>query len=197
MADQTDFQLSTLAYLYQFLANGKTAELEALGLDVEDMRLIRQLSVGEVPRSRRGVKVIKRIEIDHEQLSDVLQQTRRARKEAKTIDRLIEAGAPHRMLSHFFGITKQEASNRRKLLNVQLSSGRPVARHPSDKPTEDLVLIDLVREHMRCHAREHRTRSTNQCDALLQTAKYTDLPVSAIWDAVDEAEGRGEFAWHE
>ncbi len=197
MADQTDFQLSTLAYLHQFVANGKTAELEALGLDVEDMRLIRQLSVGEVPRSRNGVRVIKRIEIDHDQLADVLQKTHRARAEASTIDQLIEAGAPHRMLSHFFGITKQEASNRRKLLNVHLNSGRPAMRHPSDKPTEDLVLIDLVREHMRCHSREHRLLAVHQCDALLQTAKYTDVPVSAIWDAVDAAEGRGEFAWHE
>lgn len=197
MADQTDFQLSTLAYLRQFVANGKTAELEALGIEVEDMRLIRQLSVGAVPRSRRMLKVIKRIEIDHDQLNEVLQQTRRARQEDKIVDRLIEAGAPHRMLSHFFGLTKQDASNRRKLLNVRLNSGRPALRQGTDKPTEDLVLIDLVREHMRCHSREHRCQPIYQCDALLQTAKYTDVPVSAIWDAVEDAERRGEFAWHD
>ena len=62
MADATDFQLSTLAYLQQILTRGKTAELESLGIKVEGMRLIRQLAINDVPRTRRSLRVIKRIE---------------------------------------------------------------------------------------------------------------------------------------
>ena len=197
MADQTDFQLNTLAYLQQTLSSGKTAELEALGIEVEGMRLIRQLAVHDVPRTRRGLKIIKRIEIDYEQLKDVLEQTRRHREETKTTDRLILAGAPQRMVNHFFGLTKQDVSNRRKLLNVTSSIGRPQRRQKSDKPTEDLVLIDLVAQHIKRHRRENRQVPTNQVRALLKTAEFTRMPVQAVWDAVEDAERRGEFAWHD
>jgi len=195
MADQTDFQLNTLAYLQQILASGKTAELESLGIEVEGMRLIRQLAVNDVPRTRRGLKVIKHIEIDHDQLREVLQQSRRYREETKTIDKLILASATFRLLHHFFGLTKQDVSNRRKLLNVRFSSGRPQRRRKADKRTEDMVIVDLVTQHIKRHRRENRHVPTNQCRALLKTAELTRMPVQAVWDAVEEAERRGEFLW--
>ena len=195
MADATDFQLSTLAYLQQILTRGKTAELESLGIEVEGMRLIRQLAINDVPRTRRSLRVIKRIELDHELLKEVLHQTRRHRDETKTTDQLIVAGAPHRMVNHFFGLTKQDVSDRRKLLDVTSSCGRPQRRPKADRPTEDRVLIDLVAQHIKRHRRENRQVPTNQCRALLKTAELTRTPVQAVWDAVEDAERRGEFAW--
>ena len=131
------------------------------------MRLIRQLAVHDVPRSRRSLRVIKRIEIDHEQLREVLHKTQRHCEETRTTDRLIEAGAPHRMLNHFFGLTKQELSNRRKLLNVTPSCGRPPHRQTSDKRSEELVLLDLVAQHIKGQRRENRQQPTSQCQAFI------------------------------
>ena len=43
MADYSNLELNFLGYAYQCVIAGRTAELEAIGIDVEDMRLIRQL----------------------------------------------------------------------------------------------------------------------------------------------------------
>lgn len=196
MGDYSNLEITLLAYVYQSVVSGRTTELNEMGVDVEDMRIIRQLPIMDLQRIRRGkLKAVKKIHLDRGVLKEMLTQAARASQQDQAVNRLIEAGAHHRMLSHFFGLTKQELSNRRKLLNVSLRGRRPLGAKKLHKKIDVMVVLDLVMQHIKCHKKQHRTIATHQCDALLATAEHTNIPVSVIWDAVDTAEQSGDFRW--
>lgn len=195
MSDASEFQLDTLLFLNRCIRNGRTDVLEEFGIDVDTMRAINQIPAQGMNPPRRMPKIIKSIELDPAALSEFARQACFFQQSDECITALLKAGATQRMLHHFFGLTKQDVSNRRKLLNIELTAGRPVTLASSGREDEDLVLLDLVGQHMRVHPLNERHSAIHQCEALLRTSEYTNLPVSIVWEAVEQAVTRGEFAW--
>ena len=195
VTDYSSLEMTFLTYVYQCIAQGKTTELEELGIDVEDMKLIRKLPIMDIARTRKSsaCRVVKSVKLDRAVLKDMQAQASRSAAENEIVDLLVEAGAHHRMVHHFFGITKAELSTRRKMLNVSLRGRRPQGKRLTAK--DHVVVHDYVTQHIECFSKMNRQKSTYQCKALLSTAELTDLPVSAIWDAVDRAEQNGAFDW--
>jgi HAMP domain-containing protein len=195
MSEAADFQLDTLLFLNRCVRNGRTDVLEELGLDVESMRLIHQIPAQGMAPPRRMPKIIRSLEIDHDALAEFGRQACLFQQLESVIEQLLNAGATQPLLNHFFGLTKQDVSNRRKLLNIDSRSGRPATRQAACRPDQDLVLLDLVGQHMRVHPVTERQSALHQCEALLRTSEYTELSVSVVWETVEKAIVRGEFAW--
>ncbi|MEQ9590908.1 MAG: STY4526/YPO1902 family pathogenicity island replication protein [Parvibaculaceae bacterium] len=195
MADGADFQLDTLLFLNRCVRNGRTDVLEELGVDVDTMRLIHQIPAQGMVPPRRMPKIVRSLDIDLDALAEFSRQACHFQQAEDVIARLLQAGATQRLLNHFFGLTKQDVSNRRKLLNIESTVGRPATRQSTCRPDQDLVLLDLVGQHMRVHPLEERQSALHQCEALLRTAEYTDLSVAVVWETIEQAIVRGEFAW--
>ncbi len=198
MGEYSNLETVLLSYVYQCVANGKTAELEQIGVTIDDMRIIRKLPIMDIKRLKPGVKkIVKKIQLDKQVLQELFDQANRVTQEDNMINRLIEAGANYRMLNHYFGTTKSDLSLRRKLLNVQ-QLGRPKnGCFNLIKKRDTYVMIDIVKQHIRKLKKENRQQATFQCDALLLTSEYTNTPVNIIWDTVEKAERLGSFTWQQ
>lgn len=193
LADYSSLEMTVLTYVYQCIAQGKTHELEELGVGVEDMKIIRKLPIMDIAKACKRPGVIKLVQLDRDVLAAMLKQANHSVEEDRTIDKLVEAGAHWRLVHHFFGTTKDELSTRRKLLNVTLRGRR--RNGPPLNRKDTLVVLSLVQRHIEVYSQANRACAVYQCKAMLATAELTELPISSIWEAVDAAERRSEFDW--
>jgi len=195
VADANEFQINTLQFLSRFVRNGRTDILAELGIDVEEMRLINELTSHGVHPATKMPKIISKIELDQDALAHYVRQLRVSAQSDECMCRLLLAGATYEMLNHFFGVSKQDVSTKRKLLNIDPPAGRPTNRSTTGRTHEDLVLLDMVSQQVATLATNDRHSATHQCDVMLSIAELTKLSVAIVWKTVEHAVTRGEFSW--
>ncbi len=195
ITNHSTLEVALLTYFYQCITNGKTSELEEVGIDVEDMKLIRKLSVLDLPhiQAGKGSRLLKNIEIDRKALEAIHLKAAYSAEENKIIDELVEASAHYPLIHHYFGVTKTELSTRRTFLDISLRGRRKRGKELSRKDT--VIVLDYVRQHVECMKEQSRHSPITQCRALLSTAELTGISVDSIWEAVDLAEQTGAFSW--
>jgi hypothetical protein len=91
-------------------------------------------------------------------------------------DELLLAGAPIRMMHHFWGMTSRDCAERRRALDVEAPIGRPAL-------ADEGALERLWRLWQDASAVGDERRR------YLELAKQSELPLSVIWIAVEEWKG--------
>ena len=190
-----EIEIMLLRCVQRAIQAGNTEDCLDLGFRMDELREIRAFDVellGKVsPRIRKPL--ITAIGIDKHVLQELRRYTRQAREVECTIDSLLKAGAGTSLLEDFFGLNRQEVSDRKKLLGLKTVAGRPGAKSYSKK--EKGVVLDLLKSYISSTPQPDRVLPVNQSNALIGVSELTSIMINDVWKITKEYMGRGEFRW--
>ena len=196
MTTRLELEKQIVLYLHQQVANGNLRECLDMGLDLEALRIIRALDLTALPRcdSRGHAPLMANISIDNQALARLAKQLGQIAILESAIDELIEHGASSTLLRHYFGISRQEVCNRRKLLGLPpCSRGRRL--RSITKRAQEHTIIQLLRKILQDHCEQERSTALIQCQALLKVAAATNHNVNDIWEIAETHDRQGTFDW--
>ena len=186
---------AVIAFLHHCVSAGDLKSCEALGVDIEAMKLIRDMDPIVIDRIKlvNRSPIIKKISLCMDSLQQLNTRVKRSKRIDAVIDSLLIAGATSTLINHYFPINRQEISNRRKLLGIELPKGRP-ERHPIVGKNA-AILLQFLSEFRE----EDTLRNTNdpavKCELMLKLVAVTNQPLEEIWSAILNAEMNGTLNW--
>ena len=157
------------------LKSGNIRRCEALGLEPEEMRMLRELSSDDLLYLSESKVSVLDVRIHHENLSLMLAQARREQKRLGRIDRALALGASIEMMQIYFGLEASEVSARRRLSGIQTRKGR------SSSPEEDKepVLWQQWRD-----AGMTDPGSSEGLDVMMLMAEEQNVSLTTVWTRV-------------
>ncbi|EBG5300084.1 DUF2857 domain-containing protein [Salmonella enterica subsp. enterica serovar Oranienburg] len=157
------------------LKSGNIRRCEALGLEPEEMRMLRELSSDDLLYLSESKVSVLDVRIHHENLSLMLTQARREQKRLERIDRALALGASIEMMQTYFGLEASEVSARRRLEGIQIRKGR------SSSPEEDKesALWEQWRD-----AGMISPDSAEGLDVMMLMAEEQNVNLTSVWTQV-------------
>lgn len=170
-----------LRYATRMLAEGDESGLLLLGFTPEQIRGLESLTLKSLQRVSELASHFMDFRVDAACFERVMRRIEQEGEEEKLKDELLRAGAPIRMMHHYWGMTSRDCAERRRVLGIEAPVGRPTQANEAE-------LEQLWRLWQDPNAaRDERRR-------YLELARVTSLPLSVIWIAVEEWAGEGGVA---
>jgi len=171
-----------LRYATRLLAEGDESTLMILGFTPDQIRAIETLTVKSLQRVGTLSSHFLDFRIDPLCFERVMRRVEQERQDEALKDELLQAGAPIRMMHHFWGMTSRDCAERRRILRVEAPIGRPAQ-------ADDAALERLW------HIWQETSSFPDERRRYLELANRSELPLSVIWIAVEDWKG-GQDATH-
>ncbi|UDJ86365.1 DUF2857 domain-containing protein [Erwinia amylovora] len=113
-----------LSSLLMDVKNGNIRRCESLGMSVEEIRALSQLSLDELHYLSQSHVSVLDVTINHENFWLMLNQARIEQKRMLMIDRALELGGSMELMEKYFGMSPSEVSARRRLMGIETRQGR-------------------------------------------------------------------------
>jgi len=115
------------------LKAGNFSHCEALGFTFDEMNTLNKLSLDELFIISRESVQFMAVTVQHDTLRLLLARSREEIQYQQQINRAIQLGGSIALLNRYFGLTSNEASLRRRLLDVSIPCGRtPIPDEATD-----------------------------------------------------------------
>ncbi|MFY0992321.1 DUF2857 domain-containing protein [Halomonas sp. C05BenzN] len=165
-----------LSQVMGFLREGNMRRALALGFSEEELRTLRRLRASDIDSLACAGPVVARFSVDHAALRGVLARIDRDQDRETLIDRCLRLGASVSMMGVFFGLTGNDCSTRRQLLDIAPRQGRLAM--PSEQAEHDAwerwqqIALD--------------PRSTDDLQGMVTLADETDIPLAVVWHLIKQ-----------
>jgi len=167
-----------LLYLCQCQTSGDTQSLEKLGINKEVRQILEELTVQEILHLSKIPTSFAQIKIDNGLLSNLFMHVRRESTNRATINKLVELGAPLKLMKELTGTNAMEFSALRKLLNVS-----SLGRTQDPTPEEEMLIFT--------EWKQFDMRQMLGKDEWIEFSLTTGLPIKTIHKVICEDESTG------
>jgi len=165
-----------LRYATRLLADGDESGLLDMGFTSDQIREIEALTLKSLQRVGQLGAHFMDFRIDPACFARVMRRIEQEREDEALKDALLLAGAPIRMMHHYWGMTSRDCAERRRVLDVEAPIGRP--------PQADDAALEAL-----WHLWQDTSGIADERQRYLELAKRSDLSLTAIWIAVEEWKG--------
>jgi len=172
----SELVFDVLRYAARLLADGDESTLLEMGFTSEQIRSIEELTLKSLQRVGQLSAHFMDFRVDPVCFSRVMRRIEQERADEALKDDLLRAGAPIRMMHHFWGMTSRDCAERRRVLDVEAPIGRP--GRADDDSLERLW-----------HLWQELGSITDERQRYLELARQSELSLSVIWLAVEEWKG--------
>lgn len=174
-------QSVTFAILNQaivFIREGNMSRAKSLGFTEGELRELRRLSASDLEELAREKQTICRFQVDHEMLHARIRRLTQDQDREGQIDRCLELGASVAMMATFFGLTPNDVSTRRLMLNLETRPGRQ-ALPPEAEEHEAWHRWQAISSDAK-----DSLRAPEDLTGMIALAEETGLTLTAIWSLV-------------
>jgi hypothetical protein len=175
ISEHGELVFDMLRYATRLLAEGDESTLMVLGFTAAQIRAIETLTLRSLQRVSALSSHFLDFRIDPLCFERVMRRIEQEGEDEALKDELLRAGAPIRMMHHFWGMTSRDCAERRRVLDVEAPIGRPALA--DDGALERLWLLW-----------QETSAIVDERRRYLGFTKRSEL-LSVIWIAV-EVEGR-------
>ncbi|CAI2038224.1 Protein of uncharacterised function (DUF2857) [Serratia fonticola] len=176
MTQQTG--ITTNALLTQVLMELKSGNIrrcEAMGLTLEEIQELNQLTVEDLHYLVNSSVSILTFHINHTNLNMMLAQARQEQVRLQRIDRALTLGGSIEMMQCYFGLTAAEVSTRRRLAGIPTRQGR------NQSPGEAEEISIWEQWHA---ARIDNLDSLEALEVMMLIAEQQDIALTSVWTLV-------------
>lgn len=162
------------------LKEGNIRYCESFGFTFDEMNALNQLSLDELFIISRESAPFLAVTVHHDVLRLLLAKSREEVLQQQRINFAIRLGGSIALLSHYFGLTSNEVSLRRRLLDIVIPYGRtPIP----DEETDALIW----RQWQKC--RVANLESTEALEAMIQvteklSAQHDKPTLTVVWNRI-------------
>ncbi|CNK39916.1 Protein of uncharacterised function (DUF2857) [Yersinia intermedia] len=162
------------------LKEGNIRYCESFGFTFDEMNALNQLSLDELFIISRESAPFLAVTVHHDALRLLLAKSREEVLQQQRINFAIRLGGSIALLSHYFGLTSNEVSLRRRLLDIVIPYGRtPIP----DEETDALIW----RQWQKC--RVANLESTEALEAMIQvteklSAQHDKPTLTVVWNRI-------------
>jgi len=175
-SEHGELVFDVLRYATRLLAEGDESALLDMGFTPEQIRALETLTLKSLQRIGQLSAHFMDFRVDPTCFARVMRRIEQERADEALKDELLLAGAPIRMMHHYWGMTSRDCAERRRVLGIEAPVGRP-----SQADESTLEILWHLWHELAAIADERRR--------YLELAKRSELPLSAIWIAVEEWKG--------
>jgi Protein of unknown function (DUF2857) len=168
--------VDVIRHATRLLAEGDESALTALGFTPEQIRCLEALTLKSVHRLGQLSAHFLDFRLDPACFIRVMRRVEQENEDQALQDALLRAGAPIRMMHHFWGMTSRDCAERRRVLDIEPPIGRPA--HADDPDLEHLWHLWQATDDIPDERRRY-----------LVLAERSQLPLSAIWTVVEDWKG--------
>jgi hypothetical protein len=168
-----DLVFDVLSYAARLLAEGDQSTLMVMGFKPEQIRSIEALTLKSLHRAGELGSHFLDFRVDPACFERVMRRIEQEQADGELKDALLRAGAPIRMMHHYWGMTSRDCAERRRVLGVEAPIGRP--SQAGEQALEQLW-----------HLWQASDDQTDERLRYLHLAEASELPLSMIWIAVEE-----------
>lgn len=164
-----------LSSLLMDIKNGNIRRCESLGMSVEEIRALSQLSLDELHYLSQSHVSVLDIRLNHENFWLMLNQARNELKRMLMIDRALELGGSMELIDKYFGLSPAEVSARRRLMGIESRQGR----------TQGLTEPQDAALWTEWKASGLTSPDSHQAlEAMMLTAEQHGVSLTAVWSRV-------------
>lgn len=170
--------ITTNALLTQVLMELKSGNLrrcEAMGLTLEEIQELNQLTVEDLHYLVNSSVSILTFRINHTNLNMMLAQARQEQIRLQRIDRALALGGSIEMMQCYFGLTAAEVSARRRLAGIATRQGRN--QTPGEE--EEIAIWEQWRT-----AKIDNLDSLEALEVMMLIAEQQDIALTSVWTLV-------------
>jgi hypothetical protein len=181
ISEHGELIFDVLRYATRLLAEGDESTLMVMGFTAEQIRSIETLTLKSLQRVGALSSHFLDFRVDATCFARVMRRIEQEREDEALKDELLRAGAPIRMMHHFWGMTSRDCAERRRVLDIEPPIGRPAL-------ADDGALERLW------HLWQDTNAMGDERRRYLELAQRSELPLSVIWIAVEEWKGESSAA---
>lgn len=170
--------MTTNALLTQVLMELKSGNIrrcEAMGLTLEEIQELNQLTVEDLHYLVNSSVSILTFHINHTNLNMMLAQARQEQVRIQRIDRALALGGSIEMMQCYFGLTAAEVSARRRLAGIPTRQGRN--QMPAE--AEEISIWEQWRT-----AKIDNLDSLEALEVMMLIAEQQDIALTSVWTLV-------------
>lgn len=167
--------IAILSSLLMDLKAGNVRRCESLGMSIEEIRALSQLSLDELHYLNQSHVSVLDVRINHDNFWLILNQARNEQKRSLMVDRALELGGSMELMDKYFGMSPTEVSARRRLMGIETRQGR--TQSPSEQ--EDAALWQGW------NAAKLRSPDSHQAlEVMMLAAEQNGVSLTAVWTRV-------------
>jgi len=158
------------------LKNGFIRRCDKMGLTGEEVAALKDMTIEDIHYISNSEVSVLSFQINHENLSRLLNQARAEQTRLQRLDRALALGGSIALLSHFFGLPSSEVATRRRIAGIKVRAGRGT------------VITD--EESTRLWSMWVKNGNAVSCDTeegleiMLLAAEEMNIPLTAVWNAI-------------
>ncbi len=176
---KSELNNALLLYLCECHNAGDIKSLDQLGLNHELRDLLEDATISEILHLSRIPSHFASIQIDNNLLRSLFTHVRKESRNRKSLNKLIVAGAPLKLLKELVGINAAEFSSLRKSLNV-----KTLGRTQDPAPEEEMLIYE--------HWKSFNMKSNLTADEWIAFAERSKLPIKTIFKVISEGNEYGK-----
>ncbi|CUU26397.1 hypothetical protein EM595_p1151 (plasmid) [Duffyella gerundensis] len=158
------------------LKNGFIRRCDKMGLTGEEIAALKDMTIEDIHYICNSEVSVLSFQINHENLSRLLNQARAEQTRLKRLDRALALGGSIALLSHFFGLPSSEVATRRRIAGIKVRAGRGTVI--SDEESARLWSIwDNSGKTVSCDTEEG-------LEIMLLAAEEMNIPLTAVWNTI-------------
>ncbi|EOS93142.1 DUF2857 domain-containing protein [Erwinia tracheiphila] len=166
-----------LSSLLMDVKNGNIRRCESLGMSVDEIRALSQLSLDDLHYLSQSHVSVLDVTINHENFRLMLNQARNEQKRMLMIDRALELGGSMDLMDKYFGMSPSEVSARRRLMGIETRQGRT----QSLTEPQDTALWAEWKVAGLTSPDSHQA-----LEAMMLAAEQYSLSLTAVWTRVSQ-----------
>lgn len=158
------------------LKNGFIRRCDKMGLTGEEVAALKDMTIEDIHYISNSEVSVLSFQINHENLSRLLNQARAEQTRLQRLDRALALGGSIALLSHFFGLPSSEVATRRRIAGIKVRAGRGT------------VISD--EESTRLWSMWVKNGNAVSCDTeegleiMLLAAEEMNIPLTSVWNAI-------------
>ncbi|HEY2454454.1 MAG TPA: DUF2857 domain-containing protein [Scandinavium sp.] len=168
---------SILSSLLMDLKAGNVRRCESLGMSIEEIRALSQLSLDELYYLNQSHVSVLDFRINHDNFWLMLNQARNEQKRLLMIDKALELGGSMELMEIYFGLSPSEVSARRRLMGIETRQGR--TQSPTEE--EDNALWGHWKASGMTSPDSHEA-----LDVMMKAAEQNTVSLTAVWTRVSQ-----------
>lgn len=164
-----------LSSLLMDVKSGNIRRCESLGMSVEEIRALSQLSLDELHYISQSHVSVLDVTLNHENFWLMLNQARNEQKRMLMIDRALELGGSMELMETYFGMSPSEVSARRRMMGIETRQGRTQSL---SEPQDTLLWSEWKVAGM------SSPDSHQALEVMMLAAEQYSLSLTAVWTRV-------------
>lgn len=166
---------SLLTQLLMELKSGNIRRCEAMGLTLDEIQALNQLTVEDLHYLVNSSVSILTFRINHTNLNMMLVQARQEQVRLQRIDRALALSGSIEMMQCYFGLTAAEVSTRRRLAGIATRQGR----NQTPGEAEEVAIWEQWQA-----ARVDNLDSLEALEVMMLIAEQQDIALTSVWTLV-------------